>query len=647
MASQVIYVLKSCWQGGGVKVVLEHVSRLRARGHDAKVFYLTHPPDWFERSVPAYQFGRVKDLTDALRAASGIKVATWFETAFWVSECVNPGDAGYYLVQDIEDSYAVRPEHKEFILSTYRLGLKPITEGKWVEQELLNRFGLKSVNVGIGLDFNTFQPVQHVNKDPFCVLTQCRVWTAGPEYLKGWSVGRRAVESAYLQDKRIRLMSFGIEDAQQVRFGLPYQHLQKPDDDHLNELYNHAALFLMSSGHEGFGLTAAEAMAAGTPVVCTRAQGNEEYCVHGETAMMANVGDHETLAKHIRFLIDNPDRAAEMAAKAKEVIKRYNWDDVTDKLEREYFSVAPNRVHVAAVPKKVTAPDLEYPDMGHLASASAGGEVATIIIPTVNDFEKVQVCVESIRSTTRKGEAKIIVVDDGTKDERVQNRLIKLSNEYDFNLLFNGQNLGFSASVNSGMLYTTSGKYMILCNNDIKFTGPWLDRMVGAGDADPDIAVIGCKLLYPDGTVQHAGVDKLPNTLHIGHIGRHLPADHPDVMTSKTVWAITGAVFAIKREALVNLGGFSTAYCTAWEDIDYCYHAWNKGWKVWYCADAEASHTEGGTRGTKYHEKVGKPLMWLHRDKAGWMYMSQKWGRAAFASKPEELNSKHITGTLT
>src|SRR5437870_3676128 len=137
--SKVTYVLKSAGLGGGVRVVLEHISRLIERGHDVQLFYLVDPPDWFHSKIPSKRFNTAEELCTALRREKGIKIATWFETAYWVANSLVKGDRGYYLVQDIEDSYCILPHMKEWALNTYKLGLKPIVDAKWVYNQLADR----------------------------------------------------------------------------------------------------------------------------------------------------------------------------------------------------------------------------------------------------------------------------------------------------------------------------------------------------------------------------------------------------------------------------------------------------------------------------------------------------------------------------
>lgn len=107
---------------------------------------------------------------------------------------------------------------------------------------------------------------------------------------------------------------------------------------------------------------------------------------------------------------------------------------------------------------------------------------------------------------------------------------------------------------------------------------------------------------------------------------------------------MTGAFFAVRREVLQKLGGLSTAYATAYEDVDYCLRAWSHGVRIGYCADVAAYHEEGGTRGTTPEQKSARSLLWAERERAGRSYFEKKWaclrGVEEFESLLPKMNGK-------
>jgi GT2 family glycosyltransferase/glycosyltransferase involved in cell wall biosynthesis len=674
----IVYVLKGAGLCGGVRVVVEHATRLRARGHNVSLYYLTGEVDSFKQRIPAIRFHSPGALKAALAHSRGIKVATWYETAFWVADCLQPGDRGYYLVQDIEDCYGSTPQEREAAQATYRLDLRLITEGVWVRDQLKQRFGRNSVFVGMGLDLDTFQPVL-ASRDSQRILAQARTWSAGGAAgarLKGWETARDTVGRCCRLNPRTTLTTFSMEGRPQCASLLPHSHFQWPSDATLAQLYSQAGLYLLTSTHEGFGLTAAEAMACGCPVVATYAQGNEEFCLDGQTALLAPAGDVEQLARHCLTLQSDPAFAAELGQNGRRLIRNYTWDGVIDRLEREFLH--PSR----SAPKKGTVPlssrglspfseptpngacqhsDLttprslhttgEYPD---LQLSEKPTHDCTVVIPTINDAQLVVQCVSSCRRhLAADAEVEFLVVDDGTHDPAIQEELQRAAHDLGFRLLKNHQNLGFSATVNHGMRHAR-GRFILLCNNDIVFFQPWLEAIKKAFDADPNLGILGARLLYPNGTVQHAGVDKVAGQLRWHHTFGGWPGDHHRVKPSRYVWSVTGALFAIRREVLRQLGGFSTAYATAYEDLDYCLHAWSHGIQVGYCAELAAYHQEGRTRGATPGQKQARPLVWSERERAGGIYFEKKWAALremesieAFLRRPPHGTTNNSTGPDT
>jgi GT2 family glycosyltransferase len=632
-----VYVLLSAGLCGGVRVVLEHVSRLRALGHNVTLFYIDGDPHWFPRPLPARRFPTVEQLCAALKEFRGVKVATWYETAPWVAESLWPGDRGYYLVQDIEESYTHTPEQAAKVLKTYQLGLKPITEALWTHRQLETRFGLNPVFVSIGLDLLRFRP-RGLPRDPHLLLTQARTWSGGGEAgarLKGWATARDTILRCHILTPAMKLATFSMEEKPAFLPELRHEHFRSPSDDRLAELYSQAGLYLLTSTHEGFGLTAAEAMACGCPVVATRADGNEEFCRHGETALTAPVGDAEQLARHCQRILTDPVLAAELGRQGQRFIREYTWERVIERLDREFRS-APASYHVRAekVPatlSRITTiqPDTlgrltngEYPDLGLADEPTAD---CSVVIPTINDVKQVALCIDSCRRfAPPTARLQFLVVDDGTADPAVVEELGQSAKELDFELLLNRQNLGFSASVNRGMRQAR-GRFVLLCNNDIRFDRPWLEPLTQAFAADPYLGIVGARLRYPDGTIQHAGLDKEPAGVTYYHAFHRQPADHPPALRARYVWCVTGALFALRRDALCRLGGFSTAYSLCYEDLDYCLHAWAQGLRVGYCPALTAQHLEGGTRGTTLAEKNTRSLLWTARERAGRNYFEMKW----------------------
>jgi hypothetical protein len=151
---------------------------------------------------------------------------------------------------------------------------------------------------------------------------------------------------------------------------------------------------------------------------------------------------------------------------------------------------------------------------------------------------------------------------------------------------------------------------------------------------------VGVRLLFPDGSIQHAGMEKLPGTLCWQHAFCCWPGDHPQANQSRYVWSVTGAFFAVRRESLERLGGFNTAYAAGFEDLDYCLHAWSNGIRVAYCADVAAYHEQGSTRGSTPEQKAARSPLWTERESAGRVQFENKWAALRQVESFENLMPK-------
>ena len=133
----------------------------------------------------------------------------------------------------------------------------------------------------------------------------------------------------------------------------------------------------------------------------------------------------------------------------------------------------------------------------------------------------------------------------------------------------NAENLGFGVACNQGASEARSD-YLLFLNNDTIALPRWLEPLINAVEGDAAVAMVGSRLLYADGTLQHAGVvmSRLFRTPY--HIYRGVEGDHPAVNYAREFRAITGACMLVRRSIFETLGGFDTGFRNGYEDIDLC-----------------------------------------------------------------------------
>lgn len=139
-----------------------------------------------------------------------------------------------------------------------------------------------------------------------------------------------------LPHPRPELCLFGIEPKFGRRPGIRY--VKAPTDQEINQLLNQTTVFLQTSMHEGFCLTALEAMAAGAAVVCTDAHGNRDFCRNEENCLMPEAQTAAVAAAVGRLLAD-PALRARLGQAGIETARSYAWGPRIDALERFMFEV--------------------------------------------------------------------------------------------------------------------------------------------------------------------------------------------------------------------------------------------------------------------------------------------------------------------
>lgn len=325
--SKVIFYLHCSGLCGGIRVVCEYVSRLNENGVDAELWTPMCPKfSWFKRPLRHRMFNSLDELGRVARETRAHKVATWWETANWVAETIRLGDRGFYLTQDIETTYSSSPVQDERILATYRLGLTCLPTSRWVEDQLVNvvKSDRPPVFVGLGIDLDAYSPLP-MAREQHRIFTPYRP-QAGPRDLKGWLCARVAADHCRQLEPKASLVTFNIHGGpHDVPEGMPHIHVNNASDMKLRELYSQAGVFLMASNHEGFGLTALEAMACGAPVVMTDCDGNREYLMDGVNCLSAKPGESSKLGEHCAAIMQDATLANRLSMAGLETANEYTW----------------------------------------------------------------------------------------------------------------------------------------------------------------------------------------------------------------------------------------------------------------------------------------------------------------------------------
>lgn len=228
------------------------------------------------------------------------------------------------------------------------------------------------------------------------------------------------------------------------------------------------------------------------------------------------------------------------------------------------------------------------------------GSLVSIIIPSKDKPELIQACIQSIRRMTAYSHYELIVVDNGSTDPETLRFYREQEKEPDFKVVFYQEPFNYSRAINLGAA-AAAGKYLLFLNNDIRiFRSDWLTELVQWAML-PDVGVAGAKLLYPDGSIQHAGVVFDPNRV-ISHIYCHQPdhvtSPHGPVDWYRNYVGVTGACQMMRADLFRRISGYDEAYQLTFSDIDLCVQLLQQGYRTVYNPFSVLYHAESATRST-------------------------------------------------
>lgn len=239
---------------------------------------------------------------------------------------------------------------------------------------------------------------------------------------------------------------------------------------------------------------------------------------------------------------------------------------------------------------------------------ASGAPIVSIIIPLFNKVEFTQQCLESIAAQTPAGLFEVILVDNASTDGT---RELLAQLEGDVTVITNQQNLGFAKACNQGAA-ASKGKYLLFLNNDTEAHPGWLEPLVQVLDQEPDVAAVGSKLLFPDGTLQHAGVEIVEEQglgipLCPNHRFYRKAGDLPEANQRADVQVVTAAAMLVRSDCFRTVGGFDESYWNGYEDVDLCFKIGERGWRIVYEPRSCLAHFEsasGPERRVKENENL-------------------------------------------
>lgn len=232
--------------------------------------------------------------------------------------------------------------------------------------------------------------------------------------------------------------------------------------------------------------------------------------------------------------------------------------------------------------------------------------MVSIVIPNKDSVEVLSRCIDSVVDRTRYQNYEIVIVENNSVDEATFDYYDSVQEKYPKVKVVNwGSNFNYSKINNFGV-GQCSGEYLVFLNNDTEvISETWLESMLSFCQRS-DVGAVGAKLLYPDGTIQHAGVmmPRCQSAVEAAgpvHVFQHLDRDDDGYMwrasLAQDLTAVTAACMMMRRSVFLRLGGFCEDYAVAYNDTDLCLRVRQEGLLVVYDPDALLYHYESLSRG--------------------------------------------------
>jgi GT2 family glycosyltransferase len=216
----------------------------------------------------------------------------------------------------------------------------------------------------------------------------------------------------------------------------------------------------------------------------------------------------------------------------------------------------------------------------------------SIVIPVHNRAALTRQCLDTLFGCPpATAETEIVLVDDCSTDSTAD-LLVAYGDR--IRVVRHERNTGFGVASNDGAA-ATSGEWLVFLNNDTVPQPGWLDALLAYAAPRDRLGLVGAKLLFPNDTIQHAGV-VFSKDRHPRHIYSGFPASHPAVEKSREFQVVTAACALIRRALFVESGCFDPAFVNGYEDVDLCLRLRRLGYEIHYCHESVLYHLESATR---------------------------------------------------
>lgn len=243
----------------------------------------------------------------------------------------------------------------------------------------------------------------------------------------------------------------------------------------------------------------------------------------------------------------------------------------------------------------------------------------SIVIVNFKTPELIRTCIKSINENLKGTDAELIIVDNASDDQSFKD-LKEIKSKIPIKLIQNRENMGFAKANNQG-IKIAKGDYILLLNSDTIVEENIFSEMISWMRNRSDVGIVSCALKNKDGSLQGTGgsfptlfkvfawmffledipfLDYLIGPFHPMHSSSPFYKGESQFVKEREKDWVTGAFFLLKKDVIEKVGYFDEDYFMYTEEVDFCFRAKKKGWRVWYLPKWSIIHLGGASSTSEF-----------------------------------------------
>jgi GT2 family glycosyltransferase len=223
---------------------------------------------------------------------------------------------------------------------------------------------------------------------------------------------------------------------------------------------------------------------------------------------------------------------------------------------------------------------------------TTGAGLVSIVVLSRNNAAHLRACIDSIKQQTPRMRYEIVVADWGAHGEELEAYYRELMHDTSVRLVALAPELTYAQAINAAVA-ASCGEYVLLLQQDLRVLNvDWLEALLGPLMRD-EVGVTSAKILYPDGLVQHAGMQTTPGGDFVfvnQNLDKHDAGYMYTLQRNVAYSVVTGACQLIKRALFDELGGYDEGYATTMCEYEFCLKVRASGHTVVVVNDAVMEH---------------------------------------------------------